>query len=390
MQEVGKAHADAIKEVVRTADFIRFTVEEAIHSRNESLSGESYPGGTRDKIAIIDRVPLGTILAISPFNYPVNLSVAKIAPALIAGNAVVFKPATQGAISAVKIIEAFNEVDFPAGILQLITGRGSVIGDYIVEHKGIDMISFTGGAEVGRRLSSLAVMKPVVLELGGKDPAIVCPDADIDKTVREIIAGAFSYSGQRCTAIKRVLVHESIADEVANRLKDAMSSIKVGLPTDNAVVVPLIDDASADYVQGLIDDSIEKGANVLFGNKREKNLIYPTLMDNVTTDMRLAWEEPFGPVLPIIRVKNMGEAVEIANESEYGLQASVFSENFTTAIEIARKIEAGSVQVNGRTERGPDHFAFLGVKNSGMGTHGIANTISAMTREKVTILNVGN
>jgi glyceraldehyde-3-phosphate dehydrogenase (NADP+) len=388
MQEVGKTKKDAVKEVVRTAEFIRFTVEEAIHQRNQSLSGENYPGGSRNKVAIVERVPLGTILAISPFNYPVNLSMAKLAPALIAGNTVIFKPATQGAISAVKIVEAFAKVGFPAGVLQLVTGRGSEIGDYVVEHPGIDMISFTGGAEVGRRISKLAIMKPTVLELGGKDPAIISPKADVDKAVREILAGAFSYSGQRCTAIKRVLVDETIADEVVAKLQAKMADITVGMPYDNATVVPLIDSKSADFVQGLIDDAVKDGAKVLFGNKREKNLIYPTLIDNVTTDMRLAWEEPFGPVLPIIRVQNMEQAIKIANASEFGLQASVFSEDFNEAMFMARKIEAGSVQINGRTERGPDHFAFLGVKNSGLGTQGIANSIDSMTREKVFVVNI--
>src|SRR5574337_1264389 len=177
-----------------------------VSTNDTSMSGQNYPGGSKNKIAIIKRIPLGTVLAISPFNYPVNLSVAKIAPALISGNAVVFKPATQGAISAVKIIESFDKVGFTADILQLLTGKGSDIGDYISEHEGIDMISFTGGATAGRHLSSFSTMKPMVVELGGKDPAIVCEDADIDKTVAEIMSGAFSYSGQRCTAIKRVLV----------------------------------------------------------------------------------------------------------------------------------------------------------------------------------------
>nr|WP_308780417.1 NADP-dependent glyceraldehyde-3-phosphate dehydrogenase [Lactococcus insecticola] len=388
MQEVGKTWNDALKEVTRTADFIRYTVQEFIHTNDSSMSGENYPGGSKNKFAIIKRIPLGTILAISPFNYPVNLSVAKLAPALISGNAVVFKPATQGAISAVKIIESFDKVGFPADVLQLITGKGSDIGDYVSEHEGIDMISFTGGATTGRHLSSFSTMKPMVLELGGKDPAIVCADADIDKAVAEIMSGAYSYSGQRCTAIKRVLVNDAVADDLVARLKTEVEALTVGMPIDNPVIVPLINKGSADYVADLIADTIAVGADLLVGNKREGNLIYPTLFDHVTTDMRLAWEEPFGPVLPIIRVASDEEAIKIANASEYGLQASVFSENFSRAVAIAGKIEAGSVQINGRTERGPDHFPFLGVKNSGMGVHGIAKTIDAMTREKLIVVNL--
>ena len=388
MQEVGKTWNDAVKEVTRTAEFIRYTVQEFIHTNDTAMSGANYPGGSKNKFAIIKRIPLGTVLAISPFNYPVNLSVAKLAPALIAGNAVVFKPATQGAISAVKLIESFDKVGFPADILQLITGKGSDIGDYVSEHEGIDMISFTGGATTGRHLSSFSTMKPMVLELGGKDPAIVCEDADIDKTVAEIMSGAFSYSGQRCTAIKRVLVHATVADALVGKLKTEVEKLTVGMPIDNPVIVPLINEGAADYVQGLITDTIAAGGELLVGNKREGNLIDPTLFDHVTMDMRLAWEEPFGPVLPIIRVTSDDEAIEIANASEYGLQASVFSQNFSRAVAIAEKIEAGSVQINGRTERGPDHFPFLGVKNSGMGVHGISRTIESMTREKLLIINV--
>jgi glyceraldehyde-3-phosphate dehydrogenase (NADP+) len=388
MKEVGKSYKDAKNEVVRTADFIRYTIEEALHMHGESMRGDSFPGGSRSKMAIVERVPLGVVLAISPFNYPVNLSAAKIAPALMAGNAVIFKPATQGAISGVKMIEALHKAELPKGLVNLITGKGSVIGDYIVEHKGINMISFTGGTQTGSHLAQKAAMIPLVLELGGKDPGIVREDADLKEAAKHIISGAFSYSGQRCTAIKRVLVHENVADELTALLKEEIEKLAVGSPEDGSTVVPLIDDKSADFVQGLITDAVEQGAEVVTGNKREQNLIYPTLLDHVTRDMRIAWEEPFGPALPIIRVSSDEEAINLANESEYGLQASIFTKDINKAFAIANKIETGSVQINGRTERGPDHFPFIGIKGSGMGTQGIRKSIESMTREKVTILNL--
>ncbi|MBT2698480.1 NADP-dependent glyceraldehyde-3-phosphate dehydrogenase, partial [Bacillus sp. ISL-40] len=358
MKEVGKSLKDAKNEVVRTADFIRYTVEEAMHMHGESMKGDSFPGGSKSKIAIVERVPLGVILAIPPFNYPVNLAAAKLAPALISGNAVIFKPATQGAISGIKMIEALHKANFPKGLVNIVTGRGSVIGDYLVEHKGINMISFTGGTNTGISLAKKAGMIPLVLELGGKDPGIVREDADLHEAAKHIISGAFSYSGQRCTAIKRVLVHESVADEIVSILKEEIEKLAVGSPEEGNTVVPLIDDQSADFVQGLIEDAIEKGATLVTGNKRERNLIYPTLLDHVTEDMAVAWEEPFGPVLPIIRVSSDEEAINIANESEFGLQASVFTKDINKAFAIANKIETGSVQINGRTERGPDHFPF--------------------------------
>lgn len=388
MKEVGKAYQDAIKEVERTADLIHYTVEEAIHLSGESLNGEHFPGGSRSKLAVIERVPLGVVLAISPFNYPVNLAAAKLAPALITGNTVIFKPATQGSISGTKMIEALAKTNLPAGVLNLVTGKGSVIGDYLIEHDDIALVTFTGGTSTGERIAQKAKMIPLVMELGGKDPAIICEDANLELAAKQIVSGAYSYSGQRCTAIKRVLVHRSVADELVSLIQSEVEKLSVGSPEDNATIVPLIDEQSADFVQGLIDDALEKGATLVLGNKREENLIYPTLLDHVTKEMRIAWEEPFGPVLPIIRVDSQEEAIEIANASEYGLQASVFTQNLDKALTIARKLETGSIQINGRTERGPDHLPFIGIKKSGLGIQGVRHSIESMTREKVIILNI--
>ena len=295
MKEVGKAYQDAIKEVERTADLIHYTVEEAIHLSGESLNGEHFPGGSRSKLAVIERVPLGVVLAISPFNYPVNLAAAKLAPALITGNTVIFKPATQGSISGTKMIEALAKTNLPAGVLNLVTGKGSVIGDYLIEHDDIALVTFTGGTSTGERIAQKAKMIPLVMELGGKDPAIICEDANLELAAKQIVSGAYSYSGQRCTAIKRVLVHRSVADELVSLIQSEVEKLSVGSPEDNATIVPLIDEQSADFVQGLIDDALEKGATLVLGNKREENLIYPTLLDHVTKEMRIAWEEPFGP-----------------------------------------------------------------------------------------------
>ena len=388
MKEVGKAYQDAIKEVERTADLIHYTVEEAIHLSGESLNGEHFPGGSRSKLAVIERVPLGVVLAISPFNYPVNLAAAKLAPALITGNTVIFKPATQGSISGTKMIEALAKTNLPAGVLNLVTGKGSVIGDYLIEHDDIALVTFTGGTSTGERIAQKAKMIPLVMELGGKDPAIICEDANLELAAKQIVSGAYSYSGQRCTAIKRVLVHRSVADELVSLIQSEVEKLSVGSPEVNATIVPLIDEQSADFVQGLIDDALEKGATLVLGNKREENLIYPTLLDHVTKEMRIAWEEPFGPVLPIIRVDSQEEAIEIANASEYGLQASVFTQNLDKPLTIARKLETGSIQINGRTERGPDHLPFIGIKKSGLGIQGVRRSIESMTREKVIILNI--
>lgn len=390
IREVAKDYKSAISEVRRTADFIKFTADAAKHIQGETSTGDLFPGYNKQKISFVTRVPLGTVLAISPFNYPVNLSASKVAPALVGGNSVVLKPPTQGSISALCLAAAFSEAGLPDGVLNTVTGRGSEIGDYIVKHDGIDFINFTGSTAVGKHIASISTMKPLLLELGGKDPAIVLSDADLEETSSDIISGAFSYSGQRCTAVKRILVMEDIADKLIEKLKTKIKDISIGNPIEksNVAVVPLISEKAADFVQSLIDEAVEKGAKVLTGNKREGNLIYPTLIDKVTTDMKLAWEEPFGPVLPIIRVKNIEEAIEIANSSEYGLQSSVFTKDIDLAFYVAQKLEVGTVQVNNKTERGPDHFPFLGVKSSGMGTQGVRYSIEAMTRPKAIVLNL--
>ncbi|WP_315110463.1 NADP-dependent glyceraldehyde-3-phosphate dehydrogenase [Clostridium intestinale] len=387
--EIAKDKKSAISEVNRTADYIRFSADTAKNMAGETLPGESFPGTGKGKISIVNRVALGVVLAISPFNYPVNLSASKIAPALMAGNSIVLKPATQGSISALHLVRVFQEAGVPAGVINTITGRGSEIGDYVVGHPLVDFINFTGSTEIGLRISGITTMKPLLMELGGKDAAIVLEDADLDLAAHNIVAGAYSYSGQRCTAVKRILVIDKVADELVKKVREKVKTLKVGNPINEQVdVVPLIDDKAADYVESLILESKEKGATILEGGNREGNLIYPTLVDNVTLDMRLAWEEPFGPVLPIIRVNNVDEAISIANKSEYGLQSSVFTRDINKAFYVANKLEVGTVQINNKTERGPDHFPFSGVKASGIGTQGIRYSIEAMSRPKAVVLNI--
>ncbi|WP_312371663.1 NADP-dependent glyceraldehyde-3-phosphate dehydrogenase [Lachnoclostridium sp.] len=389
MKEIAKDEKSARSEVSRTADFIRFTTDIAKSMQGETIQSDRFPGFSQDKISMVTRVPLGVVLAISPFNYPVNLAASKIAPALIAGNTVVFKPATQGSLSGVYLADLFYKAGIPEGVLSVITGKGSVIGDYVVTHKGIDFINFTGSTEVGKHISEITSMVPVMMELGGKDAAIVLKDADLDLAAKNIVAGGYSYSGQRCTAVKRILADETIADSLVEKMKVLVEQLKTGNPSEKDVtIVPLISEKAADFVCGLIDDALEKGATLITGGKRNGNLITPTLFDNVTTDMRIAWEEPFGPVLPVMRVKTVEEAIKIANESDYGLQSAVFTQNINDAFSVADKLEVGTVQINNKTERGPDHFPFLGVKSSGLGTQGIRYSIETMTRPKATVINL--
>ena len=387
-KEVAKGIKAAIGEVVRTADLIRYAAEEGLRITGQAMEGGGFEAASKNKLAVVRREPVGVVLAIAPFNYPVNLSASKIAPALIAGNVVMFKPPTQGSISGLLLAKAFEEAGIPAGVFNTITGRGSEIGDYIIEHKEVNFINFTGSTPIGERIGRLAGMRPIMLELGGKDAALVLEAADLEHAAKQIVAGAFSYSGQRCTAIKRVIVIESVADTLAALLQAEVTKLTVGDPFDNADITPVIDNASADFIWGLIDDAQEKGAQALTPIKREGNLLWPVLFDQVTKDMKVAWEEPFGPVLPIIRVASVEEAIAFANESEFGLQSSVFTNDFKKAFEIAEKLEVGTVHINNKTQRGPDNFPFLGVKGSGAGVQGIKYSIEAMTNVKSIVFDV--
>ena len=387
-KEVSKGIKASISEVDRSAHLIRYAAEEGLRVYGSSLEGGTYEPAAKSKISLIRREPVGVVLAIAPYNYPVNLSASKIAPALIGGNVVMFKPPTQGSISGLLLAQAFAEAGLPAGVFNTITGRGSEIGDYIIEHPEVNFINFTGSTPIGQKVGKLAGIRPIMLELGGKDAAVVLEDADLDHAAKEIVSGAFSYSGQRCTAIKRVLVMDAVADQLAAKLQSEVEKLTVGDPFENKDITPVIDDSSADFIEGLVRDAQKKGAVELTPYKREKNLIWPTLLDHVTTDMEIAWEEPFGPVLPIIRVSSLDEALTICNQSDYGLQSSIFTSNYPLAFDFASKLEVGTVHINAKTQRGPDNFPFLGVKGSGAGVQGIKYSIESMTKVKSVVFDI--
>jgi glyceraldehyde-3-phosphate dehydrogenase (NADP+) len=386
--EIAKPLKSAREEIIRTAEIFDFTAEDALRLAGETQFADVFAKYKRDKISLNYRAPLGVILAIGPFNYPFNLTGTKIAPALVTGNCCIMKPPSAGAIIALHFGAIMKEAGVPPGVFAVITGRGSEIGDYLVSHKGISMIAFTGSSETGRHIASKAGMIPLLLELGGKDAALVLPDADLNHAADQIVSGAFAYSGQRCTAVKRVLVFEENAEQLVHVITKTVTKLPVGKPRDNVVISALITPQQCDYVQGLIDDALAKGAKLICGNKREGNIMWPTVLDYVTTEMRIAWEEPFGPVLPILRIKSIEEAITVANKSEYGLQSSIFTNDINSAINIAMQLDVGTVQINSKTQRGPDHFPFLGTKSSGLGVQGTRYAIEAMTRVKSIVLNL--
>lgn len=389
VKEIGKTQLEAKDEILRSSDMIDYFANEGLNLRGEELSGEAFPGYDQTKMAIIERVAQGLVLAISPFNYPVNLSVSKIAPALICGNSVVFKPPTQGTISSLYLTEIFRLSGLPDGVLVTVTGGGGEIGDYLCTHPEVDMVTFTGSSKVGKEIAQKIGMIPLLFECGGNNPALVLDDAEMETTATEIVKGAFSYSGQRCTAVKYVLgltsTLESLLPKVVKKTKEMMKMGDPRIIENN--LGPVISEEAAFEIEKRILLAKSAGAKIVYGGKREGRYIEPTILDYVRPSMEVMHDETFGPVVSFVRVKSIDEAIAIINESKYGLQASIFTSDEGAGIKLGKMINVGTVQVNSKPQRGPDHFPFLGIKGSGVGVQGIRYTLEAMTRPKPIVLN---
>ncbi|MCL5676205.1 MAG: aldehyde dehydrogenase family protein [Patescibacteria group bacterium] len=390
VMEVGKPLKESQDEVLRTVDLIDYYAEEGRRVSGEVLESSAFPGYPATKVAIARKVPLGVVLAIPPFNYPINEGAPKIVSALVTGNTVVLKPSTQGAISSLHMVELFRAAGLPDGVLNCVTGEGEDVGEFLVTHHQIDCINLTGSYETAQRVSQKAGMKKLLFGLSGKDASLVLSDADVVLAASEIAKGSFSYAGQRCTGIKRVLVEEKIYENfVAELIEVVKKKYQVGDPRKKETSLgPVISDKAVKYVQELIDDAVNLGAKIALGGKREGRFMEATILTGVTKEMRIAWEEPFGPVLPVMKIKNWQEGVQLANESSYGLQSSVFTKDLDTAWKAANHLEVGSIQINGKDARGPDHFPFTGAKHSGLGmVQGAKYLISEMTKYKTIVMN---
>ncbi len=390
VREIGKSNEEAKSEIVRTADLIDYFADEAQSIKGESLDSDNFPGFDKGRIAMIERVAYGVVVAIAPFNYPVNLSASKLAPALLMGNAVVFKPPTQGGISGLHLARIFQKAGVPEGVLACVTGGGGEIGDYLVSHTFTDMITFTGSSDTGCAIATRAGMVPLVFECGGNNPAVVLPDADMNLAAREIIKGAFSYAGQRCTAIKYVLATEQVLDTLLPVVTNMMNElVHMGDPRspETKLVGPVISEQVAEHIEQVIAEAVGEGAKVLVGGKRDRAYVEPTLLTGVKPTMKVVTTEVFGPVVSFIVIKDMAEAITFINESRFGLQACVFTKDEGTGITMARQLNVGTVQINGSPQRGPDHFPFLGVKQSGLGVQGVRYSLEEMSRLRPIVLN---
>ena len=385
--EVGKPINESLVELDRSIETLKLAAEEA-----KRIYGESVPldAGLNGKgfFAFTQRLPLGVVAAITPFNYPLNLTIHKIAPAIACKNTVIVKPPSEAPLTVMKFCELLNE-EFPDGVVNTVTGYGSEVGDYLVTSPEINKISFTGSVTTGMMISQKAGMKKVTLELGGNDPMVVLKDADIDKAVKGVINGAFLNAGQVCMGVKRIIIEDEIADEFAQRLVSETEKLVMGNPLDKKTTLgTLISEKAAKQVEETVNNAVDDGAEILTGGVRQGAFYHATVIDKVNEEMDLVVNETFGPVAPIIRVNSVEEAIRVANNTEYGLQAGVFTENYSNAMKCAQEIEAETVFINKQSTFRTDNMPFGGFKNSGVGKEGIKYAVGEMTKTKLIGLNL--
>jgi glyceraldehyde-3-phosphate dehydrogenase [NAD(P)+] len=384
--EAGKPVSNAQGEVKSTAERLKLTPDEYGKIRGDHIPGD-WSEETVGTSADVLREPLGVVLAISPFNYPLYITATKVIPALLAGNSVVVKTSSKDPLSFLMFARILEVAGIPAGTLNVITGRGP-IGEYLAAHDKISMLTFTGSTEVGKTLARVAGLKRLHMELGGKGCAIVLQDADLDLACAETVKGSLSYSGQRCDAISRVLVEREVADTFVKKVLREVEKYKVGDPRDPTVNLgPLIDHNAVERVHGLVTEAMSKGAKLLTGGKHEANYYHPTVLDHVPFEARVLWDETFGPVIPIARVKDVDEAIDLANKSRYGLDSCVFTNDINLARKVAKRLEEGEVTINAAPRHGVGYYPFGGNKDSGIGREGIGYSIEEMTRLKTIVYN---
>jgi len=371
-REEGKTLAESRGELQRSINVVDFCAGES-----RRMNGETIQSELPLNFAYTIKQPLGVVACVTPWNFPVAIPVWKIAPALVAGNTVVFKPASLTPGTAVRIVEVFEEAGIPPGVLNLILGSGSDAGDEIIGHPAVKAVSFTGSNSVGIRLYEQVSRRggKVQCEMGGKNPVVVMEDADIDLAVESTAQGAFGSSGQRCTATSRAVVVNDIADEFVTRIAARAGSMRLGNGADpNTEVGPSVDKNQFKTVLQYIDIGREDGATLVCGGKQATGsaldkgyFVQPTVFDHVTPDMRIAREEIFGPVLSVLRVKNFDEAMQVANDCEYGLSSSIFSNDASRIFRFVDEIETGMIHINSPTTGGEAHIPFGGIKGTGIG-----------------------
>ncbi|SFB30436.1 Acyl-CoA reductase [Lentibacillus halodurans] len=381
VKEAGKPIHFSRGEVQRSVQVLRFASEEAKHITGEVVPMDAAIDGD-GRLGLVKQVPLGVVAAITPFNFPLNLSLHKIAPAIAAGNTVIFKPAEKTPISAYQLVKLFQEAGLPDGVLNLVMGTGE-IGEALVTHDKVHKISFTGSLPVGRSIQESAGFKKVTLELGSNSPNILFNDANINEAAKQLVKGAFSFSGQVCISAQRVYVQQDIYEPFLKEYIKQTNELTIGDPTDESTDIgPMISEEEAKRAKQWIDDAAEHGANVETGGERDGTILKPTIMTNVESNMKIIADEVFAPIVSVIPFDTEEDVIAYSNDSIYGLQAGVFTKDIDRAMRVADQLEMGGVWINEISTYRQDNHPYGGVKQSGVGREGVKYAVEDMTEPK--------
>ncbi|RKQ35781.1 aldehyde dehydrogenase family protein [Oceanobacillus halophilus] len=386
--EVGKTINEARVEVDRAEQTLLLSSEEA-----KRLGGELVPltgsPGSENKFGFYVRAPIGVVCAITPFNVPFNLSCHKLGPAIAAGNTVVWKPSSDTPLNAFLLFDILTEAGLPSGYVNLLTGSGSKVGQWLLDDERIGKYTFTGSPSVGKSIKEQSGFRNVSLELGNNSPNIVCEDADIEKAAISIAKWGVTNAGQACISAQRIYVQENILKEFTDKLVDEIVKVEIGDPLDEKTGIgPLISQTESNRVKAWIDEAVKDGAKVLVGGGQDGAFIEPTIISNVRPKMKVVCEEVFGPVLTIMPFKELKDAIAQANDSEYGLQSGVYTSNIQTAMYAMKKLNTGGVIINDASTYRADLMPYGGVKNSGIGKEGPKYAIAEMTEMKMVVIDL--
>lgn len=386
--EEGKVLAEGIFEASRAVQTIQLSAEEAKRISGEVVPLDGAPG-SGNRFGFTVRVPCGVVACITPFNFPLNLVAHKIGPALAAGNSVVIKPATDTPLVALKLTELMLEAGLPDEAIQCITGPGSEIGNAIAADSRIRKITFTGSRDVGEQICQIGGLKKVTMELGSNAPLIIMPDADLDKVADAIVSTGYANAGQVCISAQRILPLEPIYNDLLDALTPKVEAITTGNQMDDSVKMgPMIRETDAVRVESWVDEAVAQGARLLTGGERSGSMYAPTLVADVKPDMKISREELFGPAVGVTPVGSADEAIALANDSNYGLSAGVFTESLDTAMKFVRGIESGNIMINWGPQWRADLMPYGGLKESGFGKEGPKYAVQEMTELKMVVFHV--
>jgi succinate-semialdehyde dehydrogenase/glutarate-semialdehyde dehydrogenase len=386
--ETGFTPTDGHTELDRTLAIFELSAQEGERLHGEVVPVHAVPG-QENSICFTQRVPVGVVAAITPFNAPLSTVAHKLAPALAAGNSVVLKPAELTPLSCLTLARALLRAGLPPRRLQLLPGPGETVGDRIVRHPAVGYVSFTGSTAVGRHIRAACGLARTQLELGSNSPTLMWRDADLDLALPLIVRAGYRKAGQVCTSVQRLLVHRDIAAQVAERLGELVRSLPFGDPREPGTAVgPLISLASAERATELIDDALANGARLCAGGPRSGALLTPTLLSGLTPQARLSTEEAFAPVIAMATVDSLDEAVTLANATRFGLQAGVFCQDLDVAFAFAGRLEMGGVIINDTSSYHPDLMPYGGIKDSGQGVAGPRYSVADMTNSRTVVLRL--